>query len=1130
MRVGGKLSLIEQIADLCQASATLAWHTTLVRALALIAEAAHATDAAPAPRATLTLLDENQTPITRFTFPPGDAADWASAWTYQMPPAPAPPFARVEINALPDPTRREALERVLPLLTPVIHSAALERSRAAPSDAAAFDRLSEERFTHLLTQLTQVIPNDAGDVILLQEGKMQVVGHVGSPRIISSADVAAGDQSGDSVPLHPVERQILAARMRASEYEPLIVCDTIEHPAWTDVEEHFGYRSYAAVPILSGGDEVELLGFICVKDSVPAAFEAHRTEPLQRFAAYAGVILQTLHRYRHQQLHAEDMALLTTVSSLLTMPVDFYSAVQRALELLQEHLDAAAAWVKLLNVKDGELCATYISTVLSLAEARALSFEGEAPSPAETSKLQDYQRVLLVVEDDVIGYLYLGWENAAHSSAAPRSAEATFLTSFGSALAADIDRAVRFKESQQRQRNLERMNTMMSTLNETDTLPKILDVGLEQALLIAEMDRGAIYLWDEREQGLTLRAHHEFRAEGAEPPEVVRGQEDLVGEAFAAREVRVDRFCALGSEQDHAHVCLPLIANDQPVGVMSLQAVRCCTLTPLTSQFLRTITYQLALAVQRGQLTSQMHDQVETLHYLYQMSAAFVSQVSTPNVIFILLRMLTDVVEGVLAAGFYRYEEGWHRTRVYVPPIASPQLRARWHTGQPWTGESAVLDACWQGRQSVRVGQYPASTPALEAEIKALSAEEMIYLPLSLPNQEALGVVGALLDAPRSLKSHELILTSAIIQQASAALSRAQLYEASRESEIQMQAILESSADGLFLVGNDLSIRYINSQAQRMLAIGDVHADWEGHSLPELIAALRYTSRELADYMVELTRNIWEMPSEARPNFKTQQNRILKLQHWAVDAENRKVQGALFVLRDVTEQQALERMRDDILHMLVHDMRNPLSVLKNALDFLRDPKMRDASDEVIEIATGNTDRLLNLVNQILEIGKLEADRFELRYDALILSEHVRRLLSRFTFPNQGRLKVEVNIPQTLQPLWGDATVIVRIFENILNNALKFIPEKEGCIRITAREKGPWVEVMVFNNGPPIEPETYARLFQKFSPGASEKRGYGLGLAFCRLAVEAHGGKIWAENLEEGVAFFFTLPTLDRVDL
>ena len=154
----------------------------------------------------------------------------------------------------------------------------------------------------------------------------------------------------------------------------------------------------------------------------------------------------------------------------------------------------------------------------------------------------------------------------------------------------------------------------------------------------------------------------------------------------------------------------------------------------------------------------------------------------------------------------------------------------------------------------------------------------------------------------------------------------------------------------------------------------------------------------------------------------------------------------------------------------------------------------------------------------------------MRYDALILSDHVRRLLSRFTFPNQGRLKVEVDIPQTLPPLWGDATVIVRIFENLLNNALKFIPEKEGRICITAREKGAWVEVVVFNNGPPIEPETYARLFQKFSPGASEKRGYGLGLAFCRLAVEAHGGKIWAENLEEGVAFFFTLPTIDRADL
>ena len=192
MRIGGKLSLIEQIADVCQASATLPWHTILSRALALIAEAMHA------PRAALTLLDGAEAPITRLTFPASDEMDWEPAWSCQIPPAPAPPFARIDFDDVPDATGREVLDRVLPLLTPVIHSAALRRDRAAVPiiqgiDAAKLDWLYEERFTHLLTQLTQVIPNDAGDVILLQEGRMQVVGHVGSPRRTSSAGVAAGE-------------------------------------------------------------------------------------------------------------------------------------------------------------------------------------------------------------------------------------------------------------------------------------------------------------------------------------------------------------------------------------------------------------------------------------------------------------------------------------------------------------------------------------------------------------------------------------------------------------------------------------------------------------------------------------------------------------------------------------------------------------------------------------------------------------------------------------------------------------------------------------------------------------------------------------------------------------------------
>lgn len=109
--------------------------------------------------------------------------------------------------------------------------------------------------------------------------------------------------------------------------------------------------------------------------------------------------------------------------------------------------------------------------------------------------------------------------------------------------------------------------------------------------------------------------------------------------------------------------------------------------------------------------------------------------------------------------------------------------------------------------------------------------------------------------------------------------------------------------------------------------------------------------------------------------------------------------------------------------------------------------------------------------------------------------------------------------------------MTRIFENLLTNALKFVSKENGHIRISASQEGKWIETEIYNNGPHIPPETQKQLFEKFAAGQYKTRGYGLGLAFCRLAVEAHGGNIWAQNQPDGgVSFYFTLPIWDEPDI
>jgi two-component system sensor histidine kinase KdpD len=115
-------------------------------------------------------------------------------------------------------------------------------------------------------------------------------------------------------------------------------------------------------------------------------------------------------------------------------------------------------------------------------------------------------------------------------------------------------------------------------------------------------------------------------------------------------------------------------------------------------------------------------------------------------------------------------------------------------------------------------------------------------------------------------------------------------------------------------------------------------------------------------------------------------------------------------------------------------------------------------------------------------------------------------------------------------VWADPSILVRVLDNLFSNASKFVPDG-GIIRVTVTRQEEMTQISVYNNGPQFGPEVEKHLFQKFSTGDYESSGYGLGLAFCRLAVEAHGGEIDAVNEPEGgVTFSFTLPLYQGQDM
>jgi signal transduction histidine kinase len=217
--------------------------------------------------------------------------------------------------------------------------------------------------------------------------------------------------------------------------------------------------------------------------------------------------------------------------------------------------------------------------------------------------------------------------------------------------------------------------------------------------------------------------------------------------------------------------------------------------------------------------------------------------------------------------------------------------------------------------------------------------------------------------------------------------------------------------------------------------------------------------------------------------------------------------------------------------MMVHDLRNPVGTILTALQFLGTEAASVLSNDqrrTLTIAHNGAKRMLALVNSILDVSQLESgqmllNRALIRLDNLI-DETLRAQLPQAVAKNQS---LESDLPPALPPAWADAELIGRVLQNLVGNAIKFTPAG-GVIRVTARveqDDKRKLLVSVSDTGRGIPPEIRERLFQKFVRGRQVGRGSGLGLAFCKLAVEAHGERIGVESTpESGATFTFSLAT------
>ena len=247
-----------------------------------------------------------------------------------------------------------------------------------------------------------------------------------------------------------------------------------------------------------------------------------------------------------------------------------------------------------------------------------------------------------------------------------------------------------------------------------------------------------------------------------------------------------------------------------------------------------------------------------------------------------------------------------------------------------------------------------------------------------------------------------------------------------------------------------------------------------------------------------------------------------------LDDDRRLAQEELQAANDRLRE--LEALRDSVVHMIIHDLRNPLTAIAHFAEFLattEGSKLFEKGRSYVGYIAKSTDFLIEMSSSVLDVSKMESGQMQLNRASCDLGAIAGEVVSRLQ-ALQGERQVTLVLPVKPVIVDGDPQLLSRLIQNLAGNALKFVPVATGRVDIALTSAGDRVRCTIRDNGPGIPPEHQPKVFDKFWQGEARQHGVmyssGLGLTFCKMVVEAHGGHIGVESaVGAGSVFWFELP-------
>ncbi len=562
-------------------------------------------------------------------------------------------------------------------------------------------------------------------------------------------------------------------------------------------------------------------------------------------------------------------------------------------------------------------------------------------------------------------------------------------------------------------------------------------------------------------------------------------------------------------------ICVPLMARFRLIGVLTLVHPVPNSFTEEHLELMQAIADQASVAVLNARLHTETQRTARIYSALAEGAAAINTSLEMPDV---LRRILTQTMQALqvetvaLALVDNKDELVYHAAAGNNSgSITGQRVRA----GQ---GLAGIVINDKHGLVIPNVRLDPRFTEA--DKLNGVEMRAVALAPIQA-HGKAIGVLEAINPTSGVFDPDALVVMSGLGSLAGTTIENATLFERLQKAHQHYRQLFEDSIDMIFITNCEGKVLEANRQAVKL----------SGYSLAQL-------QNITIDQLHEVNWNKTGLNFEALKQGKgcnyesgllRQDGAAVYIEVYARRVEYDNAEAIQWIMKDVSARKELDALRDDMTSMIFHDLRSPLGNIVSSLEMMSTLMPEDDTlNSMLTIAKNSTARIQRLVNSLLDINRLEAGQQIVDQNSINPVDLVRESLHDVApGANARQQHIENKATGVLPLIWVDQDMIYRVFVNLLENAIKFTPVN-GYIEVGAQPTpdGAFVKFWVKDSGAGIPAADQERIFEKFTRlrGKNRVGGLGVGLAFCKLAVNGHGGDIWVESeVDKGATFWLTLP-------